>query len=304
MPSPTRRPGREVAYRAIPLVLLMLIVGCTSQPAHSVSSASKGSSGPPAGASTPNETVRVVDVSRTPRQPSSRVTLVDDGSLVERQTDMEPLGPQAFFVAGDVVTVNDYAKNHLVEYRDSKAFRSAPAPSLDCCQDLRVDSDTYWLLEDGHVDSYRWKNSALEPLSRVSLDNSGSAQWEFGKLTRVGSTIVATPMVGQAEVVSGPGPVPPEPTFEIHGNTVDVGASGLVISLIVPDPAEDATRLATDGVDAWYWITTDNALNWGYVYKLSGSGELLASYTLPKPGSVVPARAVLVTDDGRLGRVA
>lgn len=131
-----------------------------------------------------------------------------DSSLIERQRGMEAIGPQTFFVSRSTITVNDYVNNRLVEFRQGKRLRSFKSPGLDCCEDIRVEGSTYWLLAGDAVRSYTVVDSRLKRTLTRELAVNDSTQWPMGKLScGKDDNLIATPAKGKPEIIVGPGPL-------------------------------------------------------------------------------------------------
>lgn len=283
---------RGTAWLSLALVGAVL-AGCTAvQPIESNPSA------PPLSASTRATLATVTpDV---PQQPSQATVVVHDTALVEPQNGELTIGPQTFFVGPAVITINDYVHNRLVDYTAGKRTRSVRAPGGDCCSDLRVESGRYWLLADDVVRSYTVTGNALRQRSSRHLTVNEHTQWAGGALIREGDNLVATPMMGVPELIEGPGPVPEQPEIAVSGKTVELHDGQLSVAFETPGAADAVTLLARSPSLSWYWVYVNNPVNWGYVYTFDQRGTVVATYTLPKPGSVVPSRPLQVADDGRL----
>lgn len=243
---------------------------------------------------------RTVDGTGVPTAASAVKVLVDDSSLIERQRGMEAIGPQTFFVSRSTITVNDYVNNRLVEFRQGKRLRSFKSPGLDCCEDIRVEGSTYWLLAGDAVRSYTVVDSRLKRTLTRELAVNDSTQWPMGKLSREDDNLIATPAKGKPEIIVGPGPLPARPEFLLNKSSVEIHDGKFAIDLMTPGTPEDATLLARNSTNSWYWVYVDSPRNWGYVYHLDAGGTILETYTLPRPGVVVPSRPLLVSDDGKL----
>ncbi|MFT3969983.1 MAG: hypothetical protein QM695_06825 [Micropruina sp.] len=107
-------------------------------------------------------------------------------------------------------------------------------------------------------------------------------------------------MKGKAEIIEGPGPVPPRPEFLLNDQSVELHDGKLSTVILTPGKPEDVTLLARNSTSSWYWIYIKDAHNWGYVYHFDAHGTVVGTYTLPRPGTVVPTRPLVVSDDEKL----
>lgn len=300
---------------------ILSVTGCTANSASpntspAVTGAPASASASPA-SSASTVAVPTVVVSALPSiKPAKAKEVVNDPSLVEYTPGGdEPQGPGTFSVSGDNVVIdNDLPQQSvLVTYRNGRKVRTVRSPD-DCCIDLRVEGDRYWVLGD---DATEWilKKGAnqLTKVKRIALPpdtdyNYGATpeadyvQWEGGLLQRTDTGLFAVPSGGPTVLLEGTGTgiAPTDWSMHNEGKTAVIKDPGFIAKIRTRAKGADADLLSRYGGYVYYQVTDNVGPNWGYIYQFTTTGTLVHTYTLHQGYAMNPNRPIVITDDGQI----
>lgn len=238
---------------------------------------------------TPSSTVRTVTIDALiPEKPGRSVLILSDPRTVLPQPDNLPIGPGTFFVAGDSVILQDRVNNVFAFYKKGRRVDSIELPDINCCIDMFVQGDSYWLLSSDQI-IYRFKRTSggnrLLPVEHHDFE-SHDATW----LQPDGLNIVVQTEVGEMVPLAGPGPLSPAVRMDTRKNSW-VFSDGKVRVRIVPHREPSDLYVIAETPDSWYlwgavWTSSRSmsSPNGGYVYHINKNGELVNTYTLQLGG--------------------
>jgi hypothetical protein len=285
------QPSRIKAGTA--LVLLALTVGCTTVPSPAPTTAQ--SSAPVA---SPSPAPLVVISLLPPEKPGKVQLLVNDPSTVLAQPDNEPYGPSAFFVQGDTITMEDRLRHTLNVYRDGKLVERFASPDT-CCRDLLIDTNNhYWILSEDTA----WEYIRQPGAKKLSLLNSYPAgddqpTWLFQE----GPNIEVKQFGDEVVLAVGPGPIGPAPKVKLLKHSIQV-IDGQQLNVEIRSHYPPlGLRMLTRTAEYYYlWWGDAFGPNYGFIYQLTKTGQLVNTFTLVPPGDKYPWRSVQVAADGQV----
>jgi len=240
---------------------------------------------------------------------------VNDPSLIDYTpgVDAPPDGPVTFSVSGDdVVTDNELPDQAvLITYRNGRKVRTVRSPA-DCCIDLRVEGDRYWMLGD-YATEWVLKKDAnrLTKVKRITLppdtewssrgeENPDAVQWDGGRLERTDTGLFAVPSDGPTIRLEGTGTYPDGPPWHNEGKTLVIEDPGFTARIRTRAEDAEAGVMARYGDYVYYEITDGVGPNWGYIYQFTTTGTLVDTYTLHQGFIQTGNRTVVITDDGEV----
>jgi hypothetical protein len=216
-----------------------------------------------------------------PEKASQATVVVNDPSTVRAVPDSDPYGPSTFYVQGDTITMDDWVNDKIAIYRNGKRIKNL-ATTDNCCADLVVNEDHYWILGIDDND-YKVFDYVLKPgAKRLTLVAKHPAAGNPPRwITREGQNIVLQEMGGDLHVIAVPGPLAAAPKFTTLKRAVRITSGQTSTEIATRHGAMGAELVArTDQYD-YYWVVDDGPLtNYGWIYQLTKAGELVHTYTL------------------------
>jgi hypothetical protein len=233
-----------------------------------------------------------------PDKPGKVQLLVNDPSTVFAQPDNEPYGPSVFFVQGDTITMEDRLRHTLNVYRDGKLLQRMAAPDT-CCSDLLIDTNNhYWILSEEKAWEYEWK-AALGTFTLLNSYPAGDDQptWLFQE----GPNIEVKQVSDDVVLAAGPGPIDPAPKVKLLKHSIKAtDGARLNIEIRTRHTPIDMRMLTRTAEYHYFWVSEAYGPNYGFIYQLTKTGQLVNTYTLVPPGDKYPARSVQVAADGQV----
>ena len=303
----SRRRWRRLFAVATVVLACCLVSSCTTgpkstQPSQVTTAPLQMPPAPPLTTPTPTATTPQTEITTlAPLHPGKSTLLVDDPQTILLPTDDDPIGPDTFFVSGDIITIEDRVNGVLVGYRDGRRRDTVEIPPIQCCADMLIQNDRYWLLDGSHtLFEYKRKPGANKLTELNHYDIAGTQpSWVHAE----GPNVVVELISGERILAAGPGPVDPGPGGDMlkQGWIIDDGPIQVRVDMRY-DPI--SLSLLTRSADSSYYRLeednpqSDNPPNDGYVYQISNTGHLLRTFTLKNWGDVPSNRDVIVTANG------
>jgi hypothetical protein len=254
---------------------------------------------PPSTSPTPT----VVNITALPpEKPSQATVVVDDPSTVRAVPDSDPYGPSTFYVQGDTITMDDWVNDKIAIYRNGKRIKTL-ATTDNCCADLIINEDHYWILGIDDDNQYKVFDYVLEPAAkRLTLVAKYPAAGNPPRwITREGQNIVLKETGRALHLIAGPGPLAAAPKLTTINRGFEISDSQTTIKIATRDAPLGITLVTRTDSHDYYWVT-DNGTgpNYGWIYQLTKAGELVHTYTLVPPGDRAPNRPFQIAPDGQL----
>jgi hypothetical protein len=217
-----------------------------------------------------------------PEKPSRATVVVNDPSTVRAVPDSDPYGPSTFFVQGDTITMDDWVNDKIAVYRNGKRINNL-ASTDNCCADLLVNDDHYWILGIDKDSKYKVFDYVLKTgAHRLTLVAKYPAAGNPPRwITREGQNIVLQETGGELHLIAGAGALAAAPKFTTLKHAVRITSGQTSTEIATRHAAMGAELVArTDQYD-YYWVVDDGPLtNDGWIYQLTKAGELAHTYTL------------------------
>ncbi len=250
--------------------------------------------------STPPPAGRLV-VQPAPADPSTGEVLLDDPGLLPVNRAGE-VGPTAFSVDGNTVSVADPITGRIVVYTDGTKTGALDSPVRGAVTDLVVRDGTWYLLADGRVHAYALRGAEL--VERGALPAAVTAATDVVELVVDADHLVAVRQDREWLLVAGPGPLPEPPDVRVGDadDRVLVQDGRFEAEILTRHSALEGSLVARDAQHVWYetWDSryeeAGGNIPQGCLYEFTRAGELVATYTYPINTTTVPHRQVTVVD--------